>query len=87
MKNTKNSIDINMKKEALQHQLKTLEIYEQLRKKLEDEINWNWMVYHEADEEHNNEAWFTMPDEDCWKYDEAKVALEILEKFDNATLK
>ena len=55
--------------------------------KLEDEINWNWMVYHEADEEHNNEAWFTMPDEDSWKYDEAKVALEILEKFDNATLK
>ena len=86
MKNTNNKLDITMKKEALQHQLKTLEVYEQLRKKLEDEINWNYMKCNEPDEEHDS-YWFTMPDEDSYRYEDCNIALDILSKLDDLIVK
>ena len=82
----KNTIDFEMKKTALQKQLKTFEVYELLRAQMFDKIKWDYMVYHEKDDEHD-ECWFTAPEKDSWKYEEYEVAMELLEKFDNVLLK
>lgn len=83
----KTSLDVTMKKEQLQREISKLEVYEYLRNKMMDEINWRWMEYHEADEEHNNETWFTMPNEDSYKYNDAQIAMEIVTKLDEIILK
>ena len=79
MKNTK--LDIAMKKEQLEKQLKKITVYEGLRTVLLDRIQWEYMVYHDADEEHD-EAWFAAPEVDSWKYEEYMAAMEILEALD-----
>ena len=80
MKNTK--LDIAMKKEQLEKQLKKITVYEGLRTALLDRIQWEYMVYHEADEEHDG-IWFTAPEVDSWKYEEYIAAMEILEALDS----
>ena len=80
MKNTK--LDIAMKKEQLEKQLKKITVYEGLRAALLDKIQWDYMVYHESDEEHDG-SWFTGPEKDSWKYEEYIAAMEILEALDD----
>ena len=84
---TANKLDFEERKTALQKQLKTFEVYEKLRAQVMDKIQWEYMTYHEPDDEHNNETWFSAPQPDSWKYEEYIIAMELLEKFDNVLLK
>ena len=81
MKNT-TKLDIALRKEQLEQQLKKITVYEGLRKVLLEKIQWDYMAYHEADEEHDG-VWFTEPEKDSWKYDEYLVSMEILEALDS----
>lgn len=81
MKNT-TKLDIALRKEQLEQQLKKITVYEGLRKVLLEKIQWDYMVYHESDEEHDG-VWFTEPEKDSWKYDEYLASMEILEALDS----
>ena len=87
MKNTNTTkLDIAMKKEQLEKELTRLNIYEGLRKALMDKIQWDYMQYHEADEEHE-ESWFTAPDMDNWRYNEYLAAMDIVNTLDSIIVK
>ena len=87
MKNTNTTkLDIAMKKEQLEKELARLNIYEGLRQALMDKIKWDYMQYHEADEEHE-ESWFTAPDMDNWRYNEYLAAMDIVNALDSIIVK
>lgn len=87
MKSTNTTkLDIAMKKEQLEKELTRLNIYEGLRMALMDKIQWDYMSYHEADEEHE-EIWFTAPNMDSWKYNDYMAAMDIVNALDSIIVK
>ena len=49
--------------------------------KLNESMKWDCMDWHEQDDEHE-EAWFTEPEEDSWKYSQYQVYQEVLEAIE-----
>ena len=48
---------------------------------VEERMQWNTMIYHSSDEEHE-ESWFTAPEPDDYQYDEYNVWLEVLKAIE-----
>ena len=79
---TKTAIDVTKKIEELENEIERLRIYETFRKKLVDEMQWNYMDWHDADDQHT-ETWFTEPEDESYKYKSYKAAKDIIDKLDN----
>ena len=74
-------LSIESKKAKLQKELLKLEIYEGIRENVINSMNWECMLYHNADEEHEN-TWFTAPDPDDYRYEKYQVYESILSDLD-----
>lgn len=83
-------IDVNEKTiedkiQDLQIKQRILEAYDSTRKHIIETMRWNYMDYHEADEDHD-EAWYTAPDENDYRYLMYIGMNEMLAKCDKAII-
>ena len=80
-------MDIIKEREALEARLTELKVYESLREKFIQTMNWDCMVYRPADEEHTD-SWYEAPSEDdTYLYPIYQAYQRILEKLDKAMSK
>lgn len=70
----------------LQQRLNELNAYETIRNKIVDIMQWDTMVSHPSDDEHEY-TWFTEPDEEAYNYDMYIAYKSILDKLDKAMSK
>lgn len=74
-------ICIEKLQEDLRKELRTLDIFSELRQSLVHDIEWRYMDYHTADDEHEN-PYYTIPDKDSYSYEDYLLAQDILNHFD-----
>lgn len=79
-------LDLEMKKQKLEKELAKLAVYQTLRERLESEIQWRFMEYHPADDEHAD-SWYTEPEADSYKYEDYQLANDILDALDKVIAK
>lgn len=65
----------------LQKRMDKLGIYERVLEKLEYDLKWDCMIYHNADEEHDS-TWYTEPTEDDYSYDKFVVYKEVISEIE-----
>ncbi len=80
-----NEATINSRIENLEKQKRLLEEYKRIRDKAIDDRQWNYMIYHSADNEHE-EAWYTVPQEDDYQYAGYVAMTELIDIMDKAVI-
>ena len=72
---------VEQKRLDLEKELKRLDVYENLRAKMMSEVQWNYMKYHAADDEHD-EIWYSTPEEGDYNYESYNIAMDIINALD-----
>jgi len=69
---------LQKKAEELERAYRRANLLSEIYTKLEREMQWDAMVFHEADEDHE-EAWYTAPEKDDWNREQYEAWIEVLE--------
>ena len=77
----KEIMDVTLKKEELRRKLARLDVLETIYNKVVQDMQWNCLQYHQADDEHDS-TWFTEYDEeeDSYNYERMKESLPVYEE-------